>query len=80
MNEPEKWEDCSFRLTMLVNDVFTQTDVYHPMASYIAKHLRGFELGEPLMGIAFIANENENGAIDFTLDDFKFMLNRINPR
>ena len=75
---PERWgHDRKFRLTMTMLDIFEPGDDLNMRATIVFNRLRTTVKWTPIHGDVYIANETDEEIIDFTKDDFEYVLRHI---
>ena len=76
----ERWKHRRFRLSMVCWDMFyPEEDEENLLATYIYRRLKhyGGRLEDLIYGPVYITNEDENGIIDFTKQDLKYILEKL---
>ena len=65
-----------YNLTMLIPDLYTDSDEYNPIATLFYNNLRAIVgvQDQPIYGTIYITNENSHEIIPFTREDFKEVL------
>ena len=74
---PQHWNrDRKFRLTLSFPDMYEDTDVFNPLATRLLYDLRHptVKTKDVICGTAFLSNETLQKLIDFTTEDFKYMI------
>ena len=74
---PEHWKnDRKFRLTFTFPDMYEDTDTFNPLATRLLYDLRHpkFKLKDVICGAAFLSNETFQKQIDFTKEDFEYIV------
>ena len=77
---PEDWEhDRKFRLTITMLDRFEPRDDLNIQATLLFNRLRtSTSLAETIIcGDVYIGNETDEDIIDFTMDDFNYILDHM---
>ena len=77
---PQFWKhERTFVLSVVMNDMFTDEDCVNIPATMIWSHLRheGAKPTEPIYGDFYMYNENSEDIIDFTMDDFVYILSKM---
>ena len=78
LNVPEYWKhDRKFKLCMIMLDIFEPGDDLNMKATVVFNRLRTTVKWTPIHGDVYIANETDEEIIDFTKDDFKYVLRHI---
>jgi hypothetical protein len=76
---PEKWDGKKFRLGFVWWDTFKEDDTnYNILGTYLYRMLKhpGAILDDVIPGPVYLVNEDDEGIIDFTKDDLKYILNQ----
>ena len=74
---PQHWNrDRKFRLTLTFPDMYEDTDVFNPLAIRLLYDLRHptVKTKDVICGTAFLSNETLQKLIDFTTEDFKYII------
>ena len=72
---PEIWEHDKYKLSFFIE---CHSRKHNPVASYIFNHLTSYvKLNENIRGTVWIANENDEGAVDMTKDDLRYITSKI---
>jgi hypothetical protein len=76
---PQRWKFKKYTLTMTFPDRFEETDKFDPMATLIYRYLRNPEgiTDDYICGTAYLSNETSDDIIDFTKQDFKYILDKV---
>ena len=78
---PEHWKnDRKFHLTLTFPDMYEDTDTFNPLATRLLYELRHptVQSNDVICGTAFLSNETLHKLIDFTKEDFEYIV--INAR
>ncbi len=75
---PERWPHNKFRLTMIMLDHFEPDDKPNPMATVLFRKLKAMHYtpDDVIPGIVFIGNETDDELVDFSIEDFQYVLKR----
>ncbi len=75
---PEKWKHKKkFRLTVSFPDLYEDTDKFNKLATLIVQKLHHEGQDDNIIcGDAYIANESDTDFLDFTLEDFRYVLKK----
>ena len=74
---PQHWNrDRKFRLTLSFPDMYEDTDVFNPLATRLLYDLRPptVKTKDVICGTAFLSNETVQKLIDFTKEDFRYII------
>ena len=74
---PQHWNrDRKFRFTISFPDMYEDTDVFNPLATRLLYDLRHptVKTKDVICGTAFLSNETLQKLIDFTTEDFKYII------
>ena len=77
---PEQWEHKrTFKLSMTMIDRFSEFDPLNIQATLLWRMLRSprYTPDEFIQGDVYISNETADEIIDFTMDDFKYILRKL---
>ena len=72
---PQFWDYQIFRLSVFIVDIYEETQEYNHIATNLFTKLYSpyGKSDQIIKGFMFICNENEDKAIDFTLDDYNYL-------
>ncbi len=74
---PEHWKrDRKFRLTLTFPDMYEDIDLFNPLATRLLYDLRHptVKSKDVICGTAFLSNETFQQLIDFTKEDFEYIV------
>ena len=76
---PERWDhDRKFRLSMTMLDIFEPLDSLNIKATALFNMLRSRKVSHAIIcGDVYISNETFDDIIDFTMDDLKYILDKV---
>ena len=77
---PKFWEHNKYILSVFIVDRYEDTHEYNHIATNIFNKLYKTygEVDQVIKGFMIICNEDENQPIDFTLDDYHYILENMN--
>ncbi len=75
---PERWPHNKFRLTMIMLDQFEPDDRPNPMATVLFRKLKSMHYTPDgvIPGIVFIGKETDEELVDFTVEEFQYVLKK----
>ena len=75
---PERWPHNKLRLTIIMLDQFESDDKPNPMATVLFKKLKAMRYtpDDVIPGVVFIGNKTDEELVDFTVEDFQYVLKR----
>ena len=76
---PKVWEHTKYMLSAFIVDRYEDTHEYNHIATNIFNKLYKTygEVDQVIKGFMIICNEDENQPIDFTLDDYHYILDKM---
>ena len=76
---PQFWDYQIFKLTVFIVDIYDETHDYNHMATSVFQKLYSpyGESDQIIKGFMFICNEDDDKALDFTLDDYNYILPKL---
>ena len=76
---PQFWEHKQYMLTVFIVDRYDSTHEYNHIATHIFNKLYNTcgEVDQDIRGFMIICNEDENEPIDFTLDDYHYLIKQM---
>ena len=80
LSRPEHWDhERKFRLTMTMVDVSQEGDRLNTLATALVRRLRykDHDTDDIILGAVYFANETVNEIIDFTMDDYIYIRDRV---
>ena len=77
---PEFWEHQTFKLTVFIVDMYDERHEINNVATNIFRKLynKFGKVDQVIKGFMFICNENDERPIDFTIDDYQYLLTKLN--
>ncbi len=71
-----------FKLCMVVNDIYTDTDKYNPIATYLFNNLKSMSYvlsGErdAIHGTVYVTNERNWEVIDFSTQELSYVMRKM---
>ena len=73
---PEHWEHKKFNLSMCCYGFFEPDDPINNLATFIWLKIRN-AAPQPIVGPVFLFNEDADDMKDFTMDDFKYIMDKL---
>ena len=76
---PQFWKHKLFYLSVFMLDIFEDHDIYNPLATMLFRKLKS-QYGsndEVVCGALFICNEDDESELDFTLEDYEYILSKL---
>jgi len=80
LSKPTDWENKrTFRLSMTMIDRFSDFDPINILATILFRKLRSalYTPTDIIQGDVYISNETEHEIVDFTLEDFNYILRKL---
>ena len=80
LSKPTVWEHKrTFRLSMTMIDDFSDFDPLNIQATNLFRKLRSFVYTptDYVVGDVYISNETEHDIVDFTMEDFNYILRKL---
>ena len=76
---PQFWDYQIFRLSVFIVDIYEENHEYNHLATNVFQKLYSpyGESDQIIKGFMFICNEDDDKAIDFTLDDYNYILPKL---
>ena len=77
---PEHWKnDRKFHLALTFPDMYEDTDTFNPLATRLLYELRHptVKSNDVICGTAILSNETFEQLIDFTKEDFQYIINTL---
>ena len=74
---PEHWEHKKFKLSMSCYGFFEPDDPLNKLATILWLKIRNSGL-QPIVGTVYLFNEDDDDMIDFTMEDFKYIMDKLN--
>ena len=76
---PEFWEHRKYKLSVFMLDTFEPKDAFNPIATKLFQKLKSPSGPDDqnIFGFMIICNEDEEQEIDFTLEDYHYILSKL---
>ena len=74
---PEHWEHKKFKLSMSCYGFFEPDDPLNKLATFLWLKIRNSGL-QPIVGTVYLFNASEDDMIDFTMEDFRYIMDKLN--
>ena len=76
---PQFWKHNFFYLSVFMLDTFEDHDIYNPLATMLFRKLKSpyGQTDEIVCGVMFICNEDNEKELDFTIDDYEYILSKL---
>ena len=77
---PQFWDYRVFKLTVFIVDIYDESHEINNVATNIFRKLYHpcGQVDQVIKGFMFICNEDDEQPIDFTLDDYHYLLTKLN--
>ena len=71
---PQFWKHKIVYLSVFMLDIFEDDDIYNPLATMLFQYGSNDEV---VCGSMFICNEDDESELDFTIQDYEYILSKL---